>query len=649
MWHKISREALKLLGVNINDNKSLSFGTPSLLLIPITIIIVFFAIVILVIIYMLYPILLGIDIAETALMKATSVLPILSPVLNYVVNDLSFDIWCTDPACELKYKKDYERKLADIKIKSPDVNIALLQATLFYGKYDISVVLADSDSSLDGDDDGIPDDIDIEYDKQVTKDLKTLYSKITHKAYNCEDYNSGGKKYEEYLKEKYIPTRLNFICADPDNCTEQEINFIFADIENIAYVSNTAYGKTCSLEGDTVCPGGVIIEGIDEPIPLEEYVKGVVYRENKYGPYQKLLAFSIAVRSFTLSRTEMCTKTIKNSSKDQTFAPNQSDEVKKAVDETAGMVMTYMSGDEEKVIRATYDSFCWYAKDDNGNYIMHYKKPPSNTLNEFVIPKDFAESIVGNSTLSVPCWVDSHDNHGMGMSIVGARYYASINHSYEEILRKFYDFDEIKTLNRRYINGIVVPTGQYIFNGNFKWYHQCDAYFKYYSRDPDKYGMFSSNSRWAVNGYASICTHGCGPTSLAMVVTSFLGEEHNQTELTKRTCQNGYCSSSGTDWEAMEFIPKRFYGLNVETVGKDEASVQKVVDALATGEKLVIAIMGPGKYTSGGHYIVLAGINGDGKALVYDPNSRQTRNGDSWDEFDVIVKENKGSFWIISR
>ena len=79
---------------------------------------------------------------------------------------------------------------------------------------------------------------------------------------------------------------------------------------------------------------------------------------------------------------------------------------------------------------------------------------------------------------------------------------------------------------------------------------------------------------------------------------------------------------------------------------------QKLVDALSSG-KLVVAIMGPGHFTSRGHFIVLRGVTSAGKILVADPASYR-RSGQEWD-IKVIMDESSvnaasnSPFWIISN
>jgi hypothetical protein len=78
---------------------------------------------------------------------------------------------------------------------------------------------------------------------------------------------------------------------------------------------------------------------------------------------------------------------------------------------------------------------------------------------------------------------------------------------------------------------------------------------------------------------------------------------------------------------------------------------QRIIDALADG-KLVIALMGPGHFTTGGHFIVLRGVTSEGKILVSDPISiRKTEM--EWDMRIILGEASRravagGPFWIIS-
>lgn len=79
---------------------------------------------------------------------------------------------------------------------------------------------------------------------------------------------------------------------------------------------------------------------------------------------------------------------------------------------------------------------------------------------------------------------------------------------------------------------------------------------------------------------------------------------------------------------------------------------EDVADALAEG-KLVVAIMSKGHFTKSGHFIVLRGINADGKVLVADPASLK-RSNQEWDLSLILEEARKrvgagGPFWAISN
>lgn len=65
------------------------------------------------------------------------------------------------------------------------------------------------------------------------------------------------------------------------------------------------------------------------------------------------------------------------------------------------------------------------------------------------------------------------------------------------------------------------------------------------------------------------------------------------------------------------------------------ATPKRILNALSSG-KLVVAIMSPGHFTTGGHFIVLRGVK-DGKILVADPAST-SRSQKAWD-LSIILNE----------
>lgn len=148
-------------------------------------------------------------------------------------------------------------------------------------------------------------------------------------------------------------------------------------------------------------------------------------------------------------------------------------------------------------------------------------------------------------------------------------------------------------------------------------------------------------------GTDAIGGYGCGPTAMAIVVSSLSGETVDPVEMAAWSYENGYwCKNSGS-YHALIPAAAKHWGLPVS--GCTASEPQRILDALAEG-KLVVAIMGKGHFTSSGHFIVLRGVK-DGQILVADPAS-YTRSGKTWD-LSIILNEASryagagGPFWII--
>lgn len=148
-------------------------------------------------------------------------------------------------------------------------------------------------------------------------------------------------------------------------------------------------------------------------------------------------------------------------------------------------------------------------------------------------------------------------------------------------------------------------------------------------------------------GTDNIGGYGCGPTCMAMVVSSLTDDLVDPVEMAKWSYEHGYwCSGSGS-YHALIPAAAEAWGLPVS--GCTASEPQRITDALSSG-KLVVAIMSAGHFTSSGHFIVLRGVK-DEKILVADPASR-TRSEQSW-ELSIILNEaskaagSGGPFWVI--
>lgn len=160
------------------------------------------------------------------------------------------------------------------------------------------------------------------------------------------------------------------------------------------------------------------------------------------------------------------------------------------------------------------------------------------------------------------------------------------------------------------------------------------------------------DQRWANKPYGprgTIGVSGCGPTSLAMVVSTLTGTAVDPITMSKWAYENGYMAEGNGSYHSLIPDGAKHFGLNVE--GASVKEPQKVLTALADG-KLVIAIMSKGHFTSSGHFLVLRGVTAKGDIVVADSASRK-RSGQTWN-FSIILSEARknaaagGPFWIIS-
>ena len=153
------------------------------------------------------------------------------------------------------------------------------------------------------------------------------------------------------------------------------------------------------------------------------------------------------------------------------------------------------------------------------------------------------------------------------------------------------------------------------------------------------------DSAWNQNGYC-IAKAGCGPTSMAVVITSLTGKWVTPLDTAIWGYQHGFYSREGS---AHEMIPAMAtaYGLRCQGAGTDYQAIKK---ALKAG-KPVVCLMGPGYFTRGGHFMVLVAIDNNDCVTVADVGSR-TRSAYKYRLADVIAQSKGasagGPFWVMS-
>ncbi len=140
------------------------------------------------------------------------------------------------------------------------------------------------------------------------------------------------------------------------------------------------------------------------------------------------------------------------------------------------------------------------------------------------------------------------------------------------------------------------------------------------------------DERWGYTKYAGdlFGLTGCGPTCLSMVSIYLLhNTDYTPQYMAQFSSENGYSvSGSGSAWTLISEGGVKL-GLDVTEIPLDK---DRIVRNLEVGNP-IICVMGPGDFTTTGHYIVMTDYI-DGQIKVNDPNSI-ARSETLWNYEDI--------------
>lgn len=405
---------------------------------------------------------------------------------------------------------------------------------------------------------------------------------------------------------------------------------------NCSYDEEISYEYSCTK---------INVEGYGY-VDLEDYVAGVVGAEvGGFINSELYKTFAVSARTYALDRTEDCTSStpIPADARAQEYDPSTiTDTIVEAVQATEGEVLIYNG----EIFATMYDNFktkrsgCIGKSTCTATYI----KLPNNETHEVTI-----------SSANYRWLSDEFYGHGHGVSQIAAYEMANNGSTYEEIIEYFYS-DGVQIANHISENCDAEDTEK--IDGGFRsqlyFYDQTE-----YADVPYCGRKIISNSLGYCSGNQnSICSSGCGGTSVAMAIASFL-DDSSITPVTISEELGKYfssaCSISGTSFSGLANIAQR-HGLNTLIT----TSQNGIYNALSTGNALVIVNMFQGCFTGGGHYILLTGYE-NGQVHVLDPNggdwqytriagcsvSQRIRNG-WWNVSDVFNQQHNQYYLIIS-
>ncbi|WMI80956.1 C39 family peptidase [Anaerotignum sp. MB30-C6] len=162
-----------------------------------------------------------------------------------------------------------------------------------------------------------------------------------------------------------------------------------------------------------------------------------------------------------------------------------------------------------------------------------------------------------------------------------------------------------------------------------------------------------TDPRWNTTIYGTdniIGVYGCGPTTLAMVLSTFTDNDITPDMAATWAYDNGhFCDNSGS---YHSIIPDGANAFGLTSESLKNPSKETIFNELNQGN-LVVVLMNKGIFTSQGHFIILRGVTPEGKVLIADSQNAENSQ-QPWD-LQTILDEAKysasygGPFWSISN
>lgn len=152
------------------------------------------------------------------------------------------------------------------------------------------------------------------------------------------------------------------------------------------------------------------------------------------------------------------------------------------------------------------------------------------------------------------------------------------------------------------------------------------------------------DQRWGYMKYGSDVAGltACGPVCLSMAAYYLTGDDaYSPDKMIRFAADNGYyVSGSGSSWTLISEGGEKL-GFDVTEIPLDENRIRRNLEAGTP----VICAMGPGDFTTTGHFLVMVGYE-DGMIRVNDPNST-VNSGKLWAYEDI--KGQIRNLWTIEK
>jgi len=162
--------------------------------------------------------------------------------------------------------------------------------------------------------------------------------------------------------------------------------------------------------------------------------------------------------------------------------------------------------------------------------------------------------------------------------------------------------------------------------------------FVYYEQTWDAYKNYPYGS-------STVGRAGCGPTSMAMVISNLTGTRVSPKYMADWAYKKGYFVSGRGSSYAIFPAASSMYGIKCSTVSKTDKAA--ITDALNNG-KYLITVVRAGTICKNRHFLMIRGITDDGKLLLADSGSYEHCLTE-WDYNAVLKEVDLSYFWVFEK
>lgn len=137
----------------------------------------------------------------------------------------------------------------------------------------------------------------------------------------------------------------------------------------------------------------------------------------------------------------------------------------------------------------------------------------------------------------------------------------------------------------------------------------------------------------------TIGNSGCGPSSMAQIMATFIDKNITPVEMCDLAVKNGYrTKNNGTDWDFFKFVADKYSGFSKFA---KTGSVNTLKAALKEGALAVTSMNSNDDHfwTKGGHFVTAIGYDDKGYIYANDPNKSSAPRKQQQDKFKSCMKQ----------